>query len=524
MKLSEARERRFEDFRRWLRAQSQLSPRTKGDADSRARRVERDLFGGVNLDTEYTQDRLARVLQALEYTAEDVHNHREPPEGIIFHFNPDEPRYYERVKDVLNGLYRAVVMYREFATTYKAAVGKYVVYKDAEETVQGTPTFPQKVPPRVDAKVPNAVKSKVNIDDEFKKTIQRFGKWLIEEAGLKKNSANQYKTYIKKLRSAVDEQFGLGWFELLLLEYLKDLSEGKLIQCSAYIEDSIRNSPKSGRKAWNDWRSAFHGFEEFLHDIADVYNWDAETLGEELVKEPETKRRKIKPSKPTSEKEDGKNDAVIATYTHPELARAFMGRLKTQSRYYPKSGLLFPTRLLTKIFRHSKRNIWIEWLRSDLKDMLILAEGGLKMSFSEVKQFEFHGDGTVLITKSDGATVIMMTHTADGKDIIIEQAKRGLRDVSIDHVKSLEGVLRRNKNRLSGLRRITELFFEFEKSVGFKLNPRAEKDWANDFYDQFRPVLDTDDMRSLIAEDLNILDLEYELMDTTYNTIKGKRA
>ena len=114
MKLSEARECRFKAFRQWLKAQPQLSPRAQGDADSRARRVERDLFGGINLDAEYVKDQLARVLQALEYSAEDVHGHREPSEGIIFRFNPDEPRYYERVKDVLNDLHRAVVLYREF--------------------------------------------------------------------------------------------------------------------------------------------------------------------------------------------------------------------------------------------------------------------------------------------------------------------------------------------------------------------------------------------------------------------------
>ena len=114
MKLSDARERRFEAFRHWLRAQTQLCERAKGDVYARVRRVERGLYGGINLDAEYEQDRLARVLQALEYTTEDVHGHREPPEGIIFRFDPDEPRYYERVKAVLNGLHRAVVLYREF--------------------------------------------------------------------------------------------------------------------------------------------------------------------------------------------------------------------------------------------------------------------------------------------------------------------------------------------------------------------------------------------------------------------------
>ena len=116
MKLSKERERRFETFRNWLRTHARLSERPRGDAAARAKRVERDLFGGINLDAEYAQDRLVRVLQVLKYTAVDVHDRREPPEGVIFRFNPDEPRYYERVKAVLNGMHRAVELYRDFCS------------------------------------------------------------------------------------------------------------------------------------------------------------------------------------------------------------------------------------------------------------------------------------------------------------------------------------------------------------------------------------------------------------------------
>ena len=114
MKLSEARECRFEAFRQWLKAQPQLSPRAQGDADSRARRVERDLFGGINLDAEYVKDQLARVLQALEYSAEDVHDHKEPPAGLVFKVKHDNPRYYEKIKEGLNSLHTAVGLYRDF--------------------------------------------------------------------------------------------------------------------------------------------------------------------------------------------------------------------------------------------------------------------------------------------------------------------------------------------------------------------------------------------------------------------------
>lgn len=114
MSQADDRTRRFDAFRRWLRANTQLGERPRGNAVSRAKRVERDLFSGINLDVEYAQDRLARVLQALEYSTEDARNHREPPEGISFAFAPDEPRYYERVKAVLNDLHNAVKLYRDF--------------------------------------------------------------------------------------------------------------------------------------------------------------------------------------------------------------------------------------------------------------------------------------------------------------------------------------------------------------------------------------------------------------------------
>lgn len=114
MSQEEERSRRFDAFRRWLRANTQLGERPRGDAVARVKRVERDLFGGINLDTEYAQDRLTRVLQALEYSTENARNHGEPPEGIRFAFTSVEPRYYERVKAVLDGLHRAVELYHDF--------------------------------------------------------------------------------------------------------------------------------------------------------------------------------------------------------------------------------------------------------------------------------------------------------------------------------------------------------------------------------------------------------------------------
>ena len=122
MKLSEARERRFEAFRQWLRVHTLLGERPRGDAVARTKRVERalrEMLGGIDLDAEYTRDRLEGVLESLEYSVEDAHNHRPPPAGIVFRIGTDDPRYYEKIREGLSCLHSAVGLYRDFCDDVK---------------------------------------------------------------------------------------------------------------------------------------------------------------------------------------------------------------------------------------------------------------------------------------------------------------------------------------------------------------------------------------------------------------------
>lgn len=366
---------------------------------------------------------------------------------------------------------------------------------------------------------------------DFKEVLRRFHKWLLDDAGLKPNSADQYKGYIKKLCTAVDEVFGRGWFESLALDYERDLSEQKLNLCSAFIEGRIRNCPKECRKAWNDWRSAFHRFEEFLLDITDSWNAypkvdEQKRIGHTVV----TLLPQLADKRPT--KIDGDKRIVVATYTHDELCRVFLGRLKTQSRYYPGFRLLFPTRLLTKIFKYAHPNAWITWLTNGIENMHMLKdENGHYEVVSSVKKMVIFDDGTIAVTQKDNSIFELMTRTVVKRNgrtlegpIVKEKARRGLRDISIDHIRPLENVLRQSRTHLMGLEKLTRLFWVFKRASGKHLDPRAEREWVNAFFEQYRGELDTEEMRALIIEDLNALNMEYELMDTRENPKKGKNG
>ncbi len=355
---------------------------------------------------------------------------------------------------------------------------------------------------------------------EFKSVVQRFHQWLIDEADLTKNSADQYKVYIKKLCAEVNKKFGTGWFESLPMDPQKWES------ISAFIEKRVRTAKGNrDRKSWNDWRSAFHRFEEFL-EITDV--WDIQSKEDDLKKEPTQTRAISIPScvieKSVKNDANDENEEIIATYNHEELVHRFRSRLTTQNRYYPKFELLFPTRLLTKIFKRSRPNLWEQWLKKGIENIGILTGNGDKVRFSKVAEFEILRNGTVIVTKNDGGTFKMMTRTAEGS-IREERTKLGLHDVSIDHIKPLENVLREKQESLVGLKNLTVLFQKFNHENSGKFKERAKRTWVNIFFKNYRDVLDTKSMRDdFVKHDLQILnELEYELMDRKENTRKGKR-
>lgn len=117
MKLSEVRERRFEEFCQWLGENGQQGEDTIKTIVGRNKRVERALrllTGDVDLDAAFERDGLVEVLRSLDYFTEDIHNHKEPPAGLVFKVRHDDPRYYEKIKEGLNSLHTAVGLYRDF--------------------------------------------------------------------------------------------------------------------------------------------------------------------------------------------------------------------------------------------------------------------------------------------------------------------------------------------------------------------------------------------------------------------------
>lgn len=465
-----------EAFRVWMKDHTNNSG-TIGGIISRCERVEK-VFG--NLDLSFEADQLEATIRNLSYTKQDERGNKLPPSGLTF-------RNGASIFNGMASLKNAVTLYRDFKR------------RQNDSSVTITVECQHK---------------------DFDDRISLFGKWLVDEARLKAKAASCYKVYIRKLQKAVDKEFGQGWFESLASNRENCLS------CSAFIESKIRTSSVSDRKIWRNFRSAYHRLEEFLYGYTDSLNGRGDDYGAVLnTNEAKYDRRKVK-QETLCKGFVGSilSDTIVATYNHDELRRVFESRLKTQSRYYPRFKLLFPPRLITRIFRQSQNTAWSAWLREGVENMRILTScEGTEESFSNVKKIEITGDGTVIVTTRNNSSFEMWTRTADGR-IVKQIARQGLRDISIDHIKPFERVLCTAKAQLRGLKRLTDLFVMYKRLSTRRPDERTERVWVDDFFKSYKGELDTNNMRSLIEGDLRILKHDYELMDCHENSKKGKRG
>ena len=71
---------------------------------------------------------------------------------------------------------------------------------------------------------------------------------------------------------------------------------------------------------------------------------------------------------------------------------------------------------------------------------------------------------------------------------------------------------------------LSKKFDEFNRDRGGLFNGRKD-DWVNDLYGHYSEELNTNDMRDLLAKDLETIDqCGYELMDLRENSGKGKKG
>ena len=392
---------------------------------------------------------------------------------------------------------------------------------------------------------------------DFNDVLRIFRKWLTDEAGNTRGSADSYKSYLKGLCVAVNKETAPGWFESLAVDDQNGLAAEKLRQCSAFIEYNVHRSQKGSRarKDWNNWRSAFHSFEDFLEDGRGEWNkWGV--VRHDKFDRKRQRTRDAKTARTTNNRdilvgleEYVRPEAVIRSLNHKELVSKFKSRLDTQGRWYSKigkRGLLFPTRLIGKIFEGCRpnENAWERWLNEGIENIQILRSETVCVRLSQVSQIDIYGNCRVSIILKDGTAFDMMTRTDDGPIVKEHQfcKEKGRQrldwcDITIDHVIPLENVLRAKVEQLEGLRWLSELFLTFnnDKHNG-NLKGKDEHTWIKSFYEDYQNKLNSEEMRKLLSADLEIIKkyevkmgdkvrtYGYELMDRSANSKKGKKG
>ena len=143
--------------------------------------------------------------------------------------------------------------------------------------------------------------------------------------------------------------------------------------------------------------------------------------------------------------------------------------------------------------------------------------------FSNVRELNFDGRGGVVVHKNDGSEFVLYTKSYAADDSVIRKKMNAYTSdiLSIDHTTPMENIIRRRRNELTALKTITEYFGEFNSDQ--RLNAKEDRKWKDSFLAQY-PQLDTDEFRNQLFADLNLIHVEYEIMDKRENSRRGNRA
>ena len=378
----------------------------------------------------------------------------------------------------------------------------------------------------------------------FNDVLQDFCRWMNDDCELTIDSVRSYMSYVKGLSNAVDRELGQGWFERLMIDDADGLSREKRWTCSRFIRAKINGNAMEPQKTWRNWQSGYHKFEEFL-DCAEGFDGvEEKNISEEpsiatSIDSAAKDHKENAPRDPAVESLNPTDDGVVDSLSHDSLLSRFRNRLITQRRMYPgihvdgaPCGLLFTPKLIGKIFGRGRHNIWNMWLRDGIENIRVLcSDAGQWVPFSHISRIDIHVDCRMLAVNNDGTPFELRTRTHDN-NIMTEQfvlrtrgqAILNWKDITIDHVRPFENVLREYADQLTGLGLLSKKFAEFNEDHGWMLDGRKDN-WVNELYDRYRGELDTDDMRTKLANDLGCLCERgggYELMDTRENSKKGK--
>ena len=285
--------------------------------------------------------------------------------------------------------------------------------------------------------------------------------------------------------------------------------------CKKYISSQKRSSSKEDKKNWNNRSSAFSAYIIFL---AEYYNLDTED---------EVEEESIPSENVTSDNSKEEYIGCIHpdTLSYNDLKNKFLSRLKTQGRYYPSYKIYFPIRIIYKIFTAKNDRRLLNWMLNDLYNMDILKNDGSAEKFSNIKEMEITKEGKLVVKLNNDQKFEAYTRTSDGEQIIPMFMKKQWSSATIDHKVAMENKIGVFNDKFTGLRNISDLLLQFVQEKGIKERKIIESNKeANAYASEFIAKYETElyNMRDSIMDDLNMMQLEYELMDGSENSKKGK--
>lgn len=289
--------------------------------------------------------------------------------------------------------------------------------------------------------------------------LNNFDNWLREYTDVNsEGSRKSYKSYVKGAFGLLNKYYGKnsvvikkaklndkkGAEDLILIErILETMREGNI---------KVKNKPK---KTIENYLSGYRMFEEFLFCCEEPIEY------------------KIKFDNKKSINIDNKE----LKYSKGILRKVFLSRLVTQDRKINKNviknQLMYPTRLLNKIFNSSvKYKAKYKSFLNDQLDNIIFAvdkSGKNEISLKDISYLYIPMSSLITYIKAkDKNKFTVYTKKEKNGEIRELVAKKGLSDISLDHINPIDKALTNNNNKYKYLKKLTDIIIKEKKENNLK--------------------------------------------------------
>ena len=223
------------------------------------------------------------------------------------------------------------------------------------------------------------------------------------------------------------------------------------------------------------------------------------------------------------------NEQIVEIYAKKQLDKIFLSRLKTQDRVVDEANIIYPIRLIDRLFKASRNEEPIDnyghnrldgVLLEELEMMKLITIDG-ELLYRDLYLLIIYVDNSVQTEMTDGTKLRLYTNSLLEGDNPRPMTAKAIKDISIDHIVPMCKLLQ--SKELPAMKAISEIIRDAFN--GDHISGQNAAKWTSKSFDYLstKTGFNTEENRTKLLNEIKALNPSYRLMELRENIARNRR-